>query len=456
MRSDHDQGTARQHAADTSLIDAPALETELKTHISGEVRFDPASRGLYSTDASNYRQVPIGVVIPKSEDDVIETVRICHERGVPVLARGGGTSLAGQCCNVAVVLDFSKYMHQILEINFDERYAWVQPGLVLDDLRDRAEQHKLTFGPDPATHDHCTLGGMMGNNSCGIHALMAGKTVDNVEELDVLLYDGTRLTVSATSDAELEAIIAAGGRRGDIYRRLKALRDQYADLIRQRYPDIPRRVSGYNLDQLLPENGFNVARALIGSEGTLVTILKAKVKLVDSPPSRTLVVLGYDDVYSAGDHVPEILKYAPIGLEGVDDQLIQYMEKKGLNVTDLKLLPDGNGWLLVEFGGENRAGVRRERPKDDRRAQAGRECAVDQALRRPRRRAHGLGNPRVGVGGDGAHPRHEHDASRLGRCRHPAGASRAVSARLPRSAPALRLRLRALWAFRAGLYPRAD
>ena len=344
----------REHPTDLSQLDAPALETELKTHLEGEVRFDPASRGLYSTDASNYRQVPVGVVLPKTEADVIETVRICHDRGVPILSRGGGTSLAGQCCNVAVVMDFSKYMNQILELNAEEKYAWVQPGLVLDDLRDRAEQHHLTFGPDPATHNHCTLGGMMGNNSCGIHALMAGKTVDNVLELDILTYDGLRLRVGATSADELEQIIAEGGQRGDIYARMKALRDQYADLIRQRYPDIPRRVSGYNLDQLLPENGFNVARALIGSEGTLVTILRAKVKLVDSPPSRTLVVLGYDDVYSAGDHVPDILEFAPIGLEGIDHHLIEYMEKKGLNVTDLNLLPDGKGWLLVEFGGENK------------------------------------------------------------------------------------------------------
>ncbi len=345
----------KEHKTDLSSIDAPALETELKTHVDGEVRFDPASRGLYSTDASNYRQVPIGVVIPKSNDDVIETIRICHERGVPITSRGGGTSLAGQCCNVAVVIDFSKYMHKLLDLNADERYAVVQPGLVLDDLRDAANKYGLTFGPDPATHNHCTLGGMMGNNSCGVHALMAGKTVANVEELEILTYDGLRLHVGRTSDEELEQIIAEGGRRGEIYARLKALRDQYADLIRQRYPDIPRRVSGYNLDQLLPENGFNVARALIGSEGTCVTILSAKVKLVDNPQARTLVVLGYPDVYSAGDHVTEILKYKPIGLEGIDDLLIDYMKKKGMNIDDLTLLPKGKGWLLVEFGGRDKA-----------------------------------------------------------------------------------------------------
>ncbi len=344
----------KEHQTDVAQIDAPALETELRTHIKGEVRFDPASRGLYSTDASNYRQVPIGVVIPQGNEDVIETVRICHEHGVPITSRGGGTSLAGQCCNVAVVIDFSKYMHSILELNEKERYAWVQPGLVLDDLRKAANQYGLTFGPDPATHDHCTLGGMMGNNSCGVHALMAGKTVENVEELEILTYDGLRMKVGKTSDEELEQIIAEGGRRSEIYQHMKALRDQYADLIRQRYPNIPRRVSGYNLDQLLPENGFHVARALIGSEGTLVTILAAKLKLIDNPPARTLVLLGYPDAYSAGDHVPQILQFKPIGLEGIDDLLVGYMKKKGMDVDDLKLLPQGKGWLLVEFGGRDK------------------------------------------------------------------------------------------------------
>ncbi len=344
----------KEHQVDLSQIDAPALETELKTHIKGEVRFDPASRGLYSTDASNYRQVPIGVVIPQGADDVVETVRICHEHGVPITSRGGGTSLAGQCCNVAVIIDFSKYMNNILELNPDEHYAWVQPGIVLDDLRQAAEQHHLTFGPDPATHNHNTLGGMMGNNSCGIHALMAGKTDDNVDELEILTYDGLRLHVGKTSDQELEQIIAEGGRRGEIYQRMKALIDRYADLIRQRYPDIPRRVSGYNLIQLLPENGFQVARALIGSEGTCVTILSAKVKLVYSPPGRTLVVLGYPDIYNAGDHIPQILQFKPIGLEGIDDILIDEMKKKGLDIDDLHLLPSGGGWLLVEFGGKDK------------------------------------------------------------------------------------------------------
>ncbi len=150
-----------------------------------------------------------------------------------------GTSLAGQCCNVAVIIDFSKYMHAILELDPAQKFARVQPGIVLDRLRDAAEEHDLTFAPDPATHSRCTLGGMIGNNSCGVHALMGGKTVDNIDSLDILLYDGTRLTVGATSEAELEAIIAGGGRRGEIYAGLARIRDTYGDLIRQRFPKIP-------------------------------------------------------------------------------------------------------------------------------------------------------------------------------------------------------------------------
>jgi len=339
----------------TSDVDTEALAAELRRHVRGEVRFDDGSRALYATDGSNYRQVPIGVVIPRNVDDIMATVATARRYGAPVLARGGGTSLAGQCCNVAVVLDMSKYLHHILALDPDSKQARVQPGVVLDDLRNAAEQYHLTFGPDPSTHNHCTLGGMIGNNSCGVHSVMAGKTEDNVEELDVLTYDGVRLRVGQTSEAELERIIAAGGRRGEIYARLKALRDTYAEVIRQRYPDIPRRISGYNLPQLLPEHGFHVARALVGSEGTCVTVLEATVRLVESPPVRSLLVLGYPDVFTAGDHIMEVLAHRPIGLEGLDDVLVNDMKKKGLHPQDIQLLPDGGGWLLVEFGGQSKA-----------------------------------------------------------------------------------------------------
>ncbi len=276
----------------------------------GEVRFDNGSRALYATDGSNYRQIPIGLVLPRDEEDVVAAVAACRKFSAPVLPRGAGTSLAGQCCNVAVVLDFTKYMSRILELDTDRKFARVQPGVVLDALRNRAEAHQLTFAPDPSTHNRCTIGGMIGNNSCGAHSLLGGKTVDNVEELRILLYDGSLMTVGATSESELQGIIAQHGRRGEVYGALRAIREDYAGLIRTRFPKIPRRVSGYNLDDLLPENGFNVARALVGTEGTCAIVLEAKVKLIHSPQQRVLVGLGYDDAFHAADHVPEILEFA--------------------------------------------------------------------------------------------------------------------------------------------------
>lgn len=338
-----------------NAADRAALAQALSAAIAGEVRFDAGSRALYATDASNYRQPPLGVVIPRTLDDVIAVHRICHERGAPVLSRGGGTSLAGQCCNVAVVMDLSKYLNRIVELDPAAKIARVEPGVVLDDLRDAAEAHGLTFAPDPATHDHNTIGGMIGNNSCGVHSVMGGRTSDNIIALDVLTYDGTRMTVGATGDDELAAIAAADGPRGEIYARLKALRDRYADAIRERYPDIPRRVSGYNLDDLLPEKGFQVARALVGTEGTCVTVLGATVRLIDSPPVRSLLVLGYPDLFTAGDQVGTINRYGPLALEGMGHRLVERMRYADIGPDTIRLLPEGQGWLMAEFGGRTRA-----------------------------------------------------------------------------------------------------
>ena len=222
---------------------------------------------------------------------------------------------------------------------------------MLDRVRDAAEVHHLTFAPDPATHSRCTLGGMIGNNSCGVHALMGGKTVDNIHALDVMLYDGTRMTRRARrATAELDAIISAGGRKGEIYAGLKSIRDRFAPLIREKFPRIPRRVSGYNLDELLPENGFNVARALVGSEGTCVTVVEATLRLTASPPFRRLVCIGFPDAFIAADHVPAILTHKPIGLEGFDNAISDSLRAKGMRLDELKLLPLGKGTLLVEFG----------------------------------------------------------------------------------------------------------
>jgi FAD/FMN-containing dehydrogenase/Fe-S oxidoreductase len=326
------------------------LEARLKARLRGDVLFDAGSRALYATDASNYRQLPIGVILPRNAADVQAAIAECREAGAAVLPRGGGTSLAGQCANVAVVFDFSRYMNGLASIDPDAKLAVVEPGIVLDRLRDAAEKFHLTYGPDPATHSRCTLGGMIGNNSCGVHGLLAGKVVDNVESMDVLLYDGTRMTVGRTSDSELQSIINAGGRRGEIYAGLKRIRDRYAGLVREKFPRIPRRVSGYNLDELLPENDFNVARALVGSEGTCATVLSATLNLTASPPHRVLTVLAFDDPFAAADAVPAALEHEPIGLEGFDQMLVEFMQRKGLASAQLQKLPPGKNFLLVEMG----------------------------------------------------------------------------------------------------------
>ena len=355
-------------ASDSAVNDPLGLHEALRRNVRGDVRFDNASRALYATDGSNYRQVPIGVVLPRDADDVIAAISVCREFGAPLLCRGGGTSLAGQCCNVAVVLDFTKHMGNILEIDPDRRLARVQPGVVLDHLRNAAEKHHLTFAPDPASHDRCTIGGMIGNNSCGVHSIMGGKTDDNIEALEVVTYDGVRLRVAkgkieecGDSRPRLSGGPEVSSRSNDRLRKiessLKEIADQYAAEIRRRFPQIPRRVSGYNLNYLLPDNGFHIARALVGSEGTCATILEATCRLIESPPARVLVVVAYPDIYQCADHVPEILEYKPIGLEGFDDLLAYYERTKGINTEGLALLPEGGGWLMVEFGAESIPGA---------------------------------------------------------------------------------------------------
>ena len=333
-------------------ISHASLAAELRAAVTGEVRFDRAMRAVYSADASNYRQVPIGVVLPRTVADIEAAVAVCRKHAVPILARGGGTSQNGQSVNVAVIIDCSKYINRVLSVDEIARTALVEPGAVCDALRDAAEVHQLTFGPDPATHSRCTLGGMIGNNSCGAHSVMAGKTAENIEALEVLTYDGARFWVGPTDETEFARIVAAGGRQAQIYTRLKALADKYGHLIRARFPKIKRRVSGYGLDQLLPENGFNIARALVGTEGTCALILQAKALLVKSPQHRVMLVLGYRDIYLAGDAVPQILPFGPIATEGLDLGIIGGLKRRGLKLDDIALLPRGDAWIMVEFGGD--------------------------------------------------------------------------------------------------------
>jgi FAD/FMN-containing dehydrogenase/Fe-S oxidoreductase len=344
-------------APTTRPLDDPLFRA-LREAVRGEVRFDLGSRALYSTDASNYRQVPVGVVLPLDTDDVQAAVAVCHRFGAPVVSRGGGTSLGGQGTNTAVVIDFSKYVNRVESIDPGRRTALVQAGCVLDALNDAAATHGLVFGPKPATHSRCTIGGMVGNNSCGATAQWAGTTAANVLRLEVLTHDGLRMWVGPTSDEEYATILAGGGRRAAIYRALRELRDGHADRIRAGFPDIPRRISGYNLPDLLPENGFNLARALVGTESTCVLVLRAELALLPAPRHVALVLAGYTDITIAADHVPAAAAHQPYVLEGLDHKLITYERERRLNVLALHDLPDVGAWLMIKMVGDDAQSAR--------------------------------------------------------------------------------------------------
>lgn len=329
------------------------VRQRISTETSAEVRFDAASRAVYASEASNYRQPPLGVVIPKSVADLVTTVQICAENDVAMYPRGAGTSMCGQSVNKAICIDHSKYLNEIEAIKADRHIAVVQPGVICDQLKQAAATHGLTFGPDPATHSRCTLGGMIGNNSCGAHSVMAGKTVENTERLEVLTSSGEHFWVGPTDDAAFREHLAAGGERARIVKGLKSLVDRYEDVIRSGFPTLKRRVSGYNLDQLLPENGFNIARALVGTEGTCVTVLRAEMKLIQNIPERVLVVLGFNNIFEAADCVPDLLPLSPIAMEGLDDGIIGGLKELGLRLDDIAELPPGQAWLMVEFGADS-------------------------------------------------------------------------------------------------------
>lgn len=345
-------------------VDAKSLCRELGRALKGEVRFDSASIGLYATDSSNYRQIPIGVVIPRTLDDVVITHRLCCRYGAPIVSRGGGTSLSGETVNFAVVIDHSKYLRHITPADRDRRLITVENGAVNDDVNAAAGEVGLVFGPDPSSHAYCTIGGNVGNNSCGVHSVQSQlygpgpRTSDNVHSLEIVTYDGARFRVGVGEEDHLDRIIAEGGRKGELYSQLRDLRDRYADLIRERFrpvDELPRRVSGYNLDELLPERGFNVARALTGTEGTCATVLEVTLMLTPALAHRATVVVAYDDLPDAGRDVPEILQWKPVGLEGVDHVLYRNQQQKNMHPEGLQRLPkrDGNAWLLVQLGADS-------------------------------------------------------------------------------------------------------
>jgi FAD/FMN-containing dehydrogenase/Fe-S oxidoreductase len=363
--TDHGDDTAGPRTQ-ASVSTPEGLRAELERQLRGDVDFSAGTRAVYATDSSNYRQSPIGVLFPRDHADVVTALRICAQFDVAVLGRGAGTSLAGQACNEAVVLDFSRHMNAILEIDPDRRTARVQPGVVLDDLRGAAEAHGLTFGPDPATHAWCTVGGMIGNNSCGTHALHAGKTVDNVQRLRVVAYGGIEYEFGEYDEAAYAQAVRGGAAEAPILGSLREIGRRYEKLILERFPDIPRRVSGYNLDQLLPGRPLHAARLLVGTESTCALVTEAVLTLIPSPAHRRLAVLGYPSIFEAADAVPALLDLLPdklIGLEGFDITLIRQMRERGLNLEHLSLLPGleealthrSGGWLLAELGADSAA-----------------------------------------------------------------------------------------------------
>ncbi|MFD5297631.1 FAD-binding and (Fe-S)-binding domain-containing protein [Streptomyces mutabilis] len=310
------------------------LEAALRRAVRGEVGFDVTSRALTTMDASNYRRVPLGVVAPRDADDVAAALEVCREHGTPVVARGGGTSIAGQATGTGVVLDFTRHMNRLLSLDRGARTAVVQPGLVLDRLQEAAAPHGLRFGPDPSTHSRCTLGGMIGNNSCGSHSVAWGTTADSVRELTVLTARGRSLRLGRDW---------AGAPQG-----LRELVDGDLARLRTGFPDLPRRISGYALDALLPERGADVARSFCGSEGTLGVLTEAVVRLVEAPRARALAVLGYADEAGAAEAAAGLLPLGPLTVEGMAVDL----------VPSTRGLPRGGAWLFVETGGDSEAEAR--------------------------------------------------------------------------------------------------
>lgn len=357
----------------TRTIDVAGLERALRAELSGQVGFDDQWLAMYANDASNFRQPPLGVVVPRTLDDIVAAHRICARFGAPIVNRGGGTSLSGETVNYAVVIDSSKYLTQIGELDPDQRTVVCQPGVINEQLNRHTGHAGLVFGPDPSSHSRCTIGGNVGNNSCGVHSVQAQlygpgpRTSDNVRALEVVTYDGERFWVGVGEEDQLDDIIAAGGAKGRIYAQLRDLRDKYLADIRTGFPsvtELPRRVSGFNLDELLPERGFNVARALVGTESTCVTVLQAQLELTPGLFDRTLVTVAFDSAADAGDAVPALMeRFRPIGLEGIDRRLIDDQQDLDMNTADIAELPrheTAGAWLLVQFGADSPQDSRRQ------------------------------------------------------------------------------------------------
>ena len=324
------------------------LEGRIRSAIAGEVSSALATRALHASDASNYRVLPSLVVAPTNVADVSATLAICHEAGVAVTMRGAGTSVAGNACGAGVLVDTSRYLTRVLAFDPAARTATVEPGIVLDDLNRLAAKHGLRVGPDPSTHNRCTVGGMVGNNACGSRSVRWGTTADNVLGLRVALVDGTTIDIGpGWPDPVAGSPVAPAAAR--IEGGLRSLVSDHSEMLRRELAPWSRRVSGYALDWLLPERGFDVAKALVGTEGTCAVVVSATLRLVEVPGARQLVVLGFPDEAAAAEAVPALLDEHPSTVEGVTAELLRVTDNGG--VSDL--LPRGRAWLLVEATGKS-------------------------------------------------------------------------------------------------------
>ncbi|MFF8935667.1 FAD-binding and (Fe-S)-binding domain-containing protein [Streptomyces paradoxus] len=341
---------------DTTALE-PLVVRLAETAPGLRVETGPGSTGLYAYDASNYRVPPRAVVFPRSADDVVAVLRACRATGIPVTARGGGTSMAGNAVGPGVVLDFSRYLNRILDIDPEARTARVEAGVILDALRSATALHGLTFGPDPSSHSRCTIGGMIGNDACGNRSVRHGRTSGHIEALEIVTADGVRAVADrsglrAADPEDRDAVQRVAGLEAD----LRRLIDGNLASVRTELGRIPRQVSGYQLHHLLPENGFDMARALVGTEGSCAVVTAATVRLVATAQASTLLTLGYDDVVDAAEDVPEILRWDPTAVEGMDEAIVATMRARR-GPDSVTGLPEGRAWLYVELDGDDQAAV---------------------------------------------------------------------------------------------------